>query len=156
MKEIKQIGTSLDLDIVNVQKGRAGVHFDSNNDRGEAMAMTLWLRSSLKVMEKVTSSKNIFRKKDLYNMITSFDWTHVIDSKHTIKCDCIIGDSISDELNNSHFTALTVKNAIVDQIRDVDANGARPDVSVDDPDLVALVYLHKGKILSYFFISIQS
>jgi putative N6-adenine-specific DNA methylase len=154
MKEIKQIGTSLDLDIVNVQKGRAGVHFDSNNDKGEAMAMTLWLRSSLKVMEKVTSSKNIFRKKDLYNMITSFDWTKVIDSKHTIKCDCIIGDSISDELNNSHFTALTVKNAIVDQIRDVDANGARPDVSVDNPDLVALVYLHKGNLVM-FLISIQ-
>ena len=119
------------------------------------MAMTLWLRSSLKVMEKVTSSKNIFRKKDLYNMITSFDWTKVIDSKHTIKCDCIIGDSISDELNNSHFTALTVKNAIVDQIRDVDANGARPDVSVDNPDLVALVYLHKGNLIM-FLISILS
>lgn len=147
LREIKQLGTRFNLDLINIQKGRAGVHFDSNNDQAP-IEMTLWLRSSLKVMEKVSSSKNIFRKKDLYSLISDYDWTKVIDDTHTIKCDCILGDNISEELNNSHFSSLTVKNAIVDQVRDA-SGGTRPSVSVDNPDMVALVYLHKDEATCY-------
>ena len=147
LNEIKQIGLNFDLGITNIQKGRAGVHFDTENE-STPIQLTLWLRSSLKVMEKVCFGKNIIRKRDLYDLVNSFDWTKVIDDSHTIKCDCIIGDSISNELNNSHFTSLTVKNAIVDQIRESNG-GTRPSVSVDDPDLVALVYIHKDEATCY-------
>jgi 23S rRNA (guanine2445-N2)-methyltransferase / 23S rRNA (guanine2069-N7)-methyltransferase len=147
LNEIKQLGINFNLGITNLQKGRAGVHFDTDNERAP-IELTLWLRSSLKLMEKLVSGKNIIRKRDLYDLVDSFDWTKVIDDKHTIKCDCIIGDNISNELNNSHFTSLTVKNCIVDQIREKNG-GTRPSVSVDDPDLVALVYIHKDEATCY-------
>ena len=144
LKEIKRIGTG--KGVSNVQKGRAGVYFDCDNDI-VPIEMTLWLRTSLKMMEKVCSGKNIHRKRDLYDLIYSYDWTKIIDDKHTIKCDCIIGDSVSNELNHSHFTSLTVKNAIVDQLRE--KLGSRPSISVDNPDLVVLVYIHKDEVICY-------
>ena len=144
-QEIKSIGNG--KGVTNVKKGKAGVYFDCDNEI-IPIEMTLWLRTSLKIMERICSNNNINRKKDLYNLIYSYDWTKIIDEKHTIKCDCIIGDNISNELNNSHFTSLTVKNAIVDQLRE-NLSGLRPSVSVDNPDLVVLVYIHKDEAICY-------
>jgi 23S rRNA G2445 N2-methylase RlmL len=46
------------------------------------------------------------------------------------------------DLSHSHFSSLTVKNAIVDQFRE--SSGVRPSVDLDIPDLPLLLYLHRG------------
>ena len=48
------------------------------------------------------------------------------------------------DLCHSHYTALTVKNALVDAVRDAREGGDRPNVDVDDPD-VPLVAVVRGR-----------
>jgi len=48
------------------------------------------------------------------------------------------------ELCHGHFTALTVKNALVDDVRDLREDGDRPNVDVEDSD-VPLVVVIRGR-----------
>ena len=52
--------------------------------------------------------------------------------------------SIPQDLNHSHYTALSIKNAICDLVRDLHPDGIRPSVELDDPDvpLVAILLGH--------------
>ena len=51
----------------------------------------------------------------------------------------------SEAINNTHFGALKVKDAIVDQIRDL--TGSRPSVAKVAPDLRINVRMHHGKLV---------
>ena len=46
-------------------------------------------------------------------------------------------------LNHSHFTALQVKNALIDRQRDL--WGKRSSIDLDEPDLCLHVHLHRGE-----------
>jgi 23S rRNA G2445 N2-methylase RlmL len=50
-------------------------------------------------------------------------------------------------LNNSHFTELVVKDAIVDVMRRL--TGKRPDVDLQNPFAVFHVHLHRGQCWLY-------
>jgi putative N6-adenine-specific DNA methylase len=131
--EIQQLSRARNI---RVEKG--GVFF--TGDKQTALEGLLWLRTSLKLMEKVTEG-TAETKDDLYSLCTSVDWTSMIDQDSTIKCDTTTGVTTA-ELSHTHFTSLTVKNAIVDQFRR--QTGVRPSVDTKDPDLSVLLYLHKG------------
>lgn len=47
----------------------------------------------------------------------------------------------------SHYTSLTVKDAICDQLRD--DRGWRPSIDLDDPDVPLHLYLHRGEAQLY-------
>jgi putative N6-adenine-specific DNA methylase len=49
--------------------------------------------------------------------------------------------SIPKDLCHSHYSALTVKNAFVDKVRDLRSDGVRPDVDLNDPDVPFMVVL---------------
>jgi len=49
--------------------------------------------------------------------------------------------NLPKELCHTHFTALTVKNALVDKCRMERSDGARPDVNIENPDVPILVAL---------------
>ena len=131
--EIKKLTHATDI---RVEKG--GVFF--KGDKTTALEGLLWLRTSLRLMEQVTEGR-AETKDDLYALCNSVDWTSMIDQDSTIKCDTTTGVTTA-ELSHTHFTSLTVKNAIVDQFRS--KTGFRPSVDIKDPDLSILLYLHKG------------
>ena len=122
----------------NIRVEKGGVFF--SGDKQTALEGILWLRTSLRLMERVTEGQ-AETKDDLYALCSSVDWTSMIDQDSTIKCDTTTGITTA-ELSHTHFTSLTVKNAIVDQLRS--KTGARPSVDTRDPDLSVLLYLHKG------------
>jgi 23S rRNA G2445 N2-methylase RlmL len=82
----------------------------------------------------------------LVSYCNSVDWKAIIDPSFSIKCDSIIGQSTGD-LSHTHFSALTVKNAIVDQFRA--ETGSRPSVDLEHPDVSILLYLHRGDATLY-------
>jgi putative N6-adenine-specific DNA methylase len=131
--EIKQLSRAKNI---RVEKG--GVFF--SGDKQTALEGLLWLRTSLRLMQMVTEGR-AETKDDLYALCSTVDWTAMIDPSSTIKCDTTVGATTA-ELSHTHFTSLTVKNAIVDQFRT--KTGARPSVDIKDPDLSVLLYLHKG------------
>ena len=63
-----------------------------------------------------------------------------------MKCECITGQT-SSELSHTHFNALTIKNAVVDQLRE--QYEERPSVNIENPDLPLLLYIHRGKAQIY-------
>ena len=122
----------------NIRVEKGGVFF--SGDKQTALEGLLWLRTSLRLMQLVTEGR-AETKDDLYALCSTVDWTAMMDHSSTIKCDTTVGATTA-ELSHTHFTSLTVKNAIVDQFRT--KTGARPSVDIKDPDLSVLLYLHKG------------
>jgi putative N6-adenine-specific DNA methylase len=132
----KEISTLKGAGNIRVESG--GVFFTGESHT--ALEGLLWLRTPLRLMEMVIEGR-AETKSNLYALCSSVDWTSMIDQDSTIKCDTTTGVTTA-ELSHTHFTSLTVKNAIVDQFRS--KTGSRPSVDTNDPDLNILLYLHRG------------
>lgn len=113
----------------NVQITSAGVSFQGTVQTG--LEALLYSRTALKLMEKIGEGRGLKSKDDLYDLCSSIDWSQHIDIHNTIKCDSILGLNNPPTLSHSHFNALTMKNAVVDQFRT--RVGQRPSVELDDP-----------------------
>ena len=59
----------------------------------------------------------------------------------TLGVQCIVADGVSKDVSHTHYTSLTVKNAIVDQFRD--SCGRRPSVDSENPDLPLIIFLQQ-------------
>ena len=66
----------------------------------------------------------------LYQAAKSIRWLDHMDSFQTIAVHAMVRSS---KIDHSHFAALKIKDAIVDQIRD--EAGERPSVELDEPDV---------------------
>ncbi|GAB2590621.1 bifunctional 23S rRNA (guanine(2069)-N(7))-methyltransferase RlmK/23S rRNA (guanine(2445)-N(2))-methyltransferase RlmL [Nitrincola alkalisediminis] len=76
----------------------------------------------------------------LYDLVQSIDWLELMRPSGTLSVDF---NGRSDAINNTHFGALKVKDAIVDQIRG--ATGQRPSIEKQQPDIRVNVHLAKGQ-----------
>ncbi|MGH8469758.1 MAG: bifunctional 23S rRNA (guanine(2069)-N(7))-methyltransferase RlmK/23S rRNA (guanine(2445)-N(2))-methyltransferase RlmL [Gammaproteobacteria bacterium] len=76
----------------------------------------------------------------LYEGVRAIAWHEHFGLDNTFAVDLNCADSF---LTHSHFGALKVKDAIVDQFRDL--FGSRPTVALERPDLRINVYLYKNE-----------
>ena len=67
--------------------------------------------------------------EDLYEETRSIAWERILRAGATI---AVTARGTNDELRNSHFAALRVKDALCDRMLEVE--GRRPSVDTDDPD----------------------
>ncbi len=67
--------------------------------------------------------------EDLYEATRSITWERILRAGATI---AVTARGTNDELRNSHFAALRVKDALCDRMLEVE--GRRPNVDTDDPD----------------------
>lgn len=67
--------------------------------------------------------------EDLYEATRSIAWERILRAGVTI---AVTARGTNDELRNSHFAALRVKDALCDRMLEVE--GRRPNVDTDDPD----------------------
>jgi 23S rRNA G2445 N2-methylase RlmL len=129
----------------NIVKGKCGVKFQGDDSVG--FSALLNLRTSLKLMELVSTSNDITTKKNLYDWCyQALPWSDLMSVDQSLKCDTVL-HSPSSELSHSHFTSLTIKNAIIDNFRD--RTGIRPSVDIDDPDVPIHVYINRDKASLY-------
>lgn len=124
--------------------GGAAVEFTATGRT--ALQTLLWARTPHKIMESlVVSPPNLHTRDDLHNFI--YDQVNVQQllgngqgGLLTLAVSTtLVGASLPKDLRHSHYTALTIKNALCDAVRDL--RGDRPDVNRDNPDvpLVAVV-----------------
>ncbi len=134
---------------VKVMKSNGVMVAVPHDDYHTPMRMLLSLRTSLRVMELLDETEDeINNKEDLYNRIYSYPWHEIIDHDSTLKVDTILaGASVSSDLSHSHFTSLTIKNAIADKFRSKYNN--RPSVDTVNPDLFICCYLFNNKLTTY-------
>jgi putative N6-adenine-specific DNA methylase len=124
------------------------------------MKALLWLRTAHRIMQVISTSTqldsasgagdewNIVDRHSLYEFIQSTTPVQSIlgDGKGgllTLSVTTVLNGQVPKDLCHSHYTSLTVKNALVDLIRDIREDGMRPNVDVDDAD-VPLVLVLRG------------
>lgn len=102
-----------------------------------AYRLCLWSRLANRVLLVLTRFP-VRSADELYAGIQTIDWRDHLDSKGTLAIDF---SGTSKAIDNTHFGALKVKDAIVDALRD--RMGNRPSVEKRNPDIRVNVHLRR-------------
>ena len=120
-----------------VAAGRAGVRFQG--DLAIGYRACLWSRLASRILLPLAE----FDASDadaLYAGVRDVDWARHLRTRSTI---AVRASTAKSQIDHSHFAALRVKDAIVDQCRD--ERGWRPNVDTEQPDLVIDLYLRSNR-----------
>ncbi len=104
-------------------------------DKAFLYRANLCLRTALRILVPLRS---FAAKTDvqLYKKVRAIDWQNYLSLGKTFLVDTVVN---SPHFTHSHYVALKVKDAIVDQFRD--KTGQRPSVDLDHPDIRVNVYI---------------
>ena len=133
--EVKNLGAE------QVIQKPEGVYFSASMALGYKIC--LWTRLATRVMLKLGEgeAKN---KDELFNAASAINWVEQFNSETTFAIDFV---GYSEEIRNSQFGALTIKDAIVDQFRDQGLE--RPDVDKKSPQISFQARLLKDQVSLY-------
>ena len=129
-QELEQLGAEA------VKPEFAGVAFQG--DQTLLYRVNLWSRLIYRVLMPIVTVK-AFNAEDLYKSVKKLDWSEFLSPDQTLQINCT---GKNPKLNHSHFTALQIKNAIVDQQRD--RHQRRSSIDLDSPDLVINAHIHQN------------
>ena len=110
----------------NVQQKMAGVAFQG--DLAMAYQACLWLRTASRVL-LLLGSFEVKSQQDLYDGVQRIDWPEHLNADDSLAVS--FSSKNNAAINNTHFGALKVKDAIVDQMRA--KFGSRPNVDTEQP-----------------------
>lgn len=122
-----------------------GVAFSADLER--AYTALLWSRVAsriLLVLERVEATDS----DSLYAGVRDIAWEDVVAPGATI---AVNARGTNDQLRDTRYTALRVKDAVCDRLRD--ERGERPDVDAQHPDLLIQVNLHARRATVYIDLS---
>jgi len=120
---------------LNVQQKMAGVAFQGTLET--AYRCCLWSRTANRIL-LMLGSFEVNSQQDLYDGIYAIDWSQHMQADDTLAVSFSCKNNPA--INHSHFGALKVKDAIVDQMRA--RFNQRPNIDTDQPKLRINVYLH--------------
>lgn len=121
-------------------------------DLPTALRVILWVRTAHKVLELLATAEDIRDKDGLYQWIQkTIPVQEVLQAKQsnapwlTLSVQVIRNQvtQLPADLTHSHFTALTIKNCLVDQARALSSD--RPSVDLDNPDVPLVAILHGNR-----------
>ena len=117
----------IELGANNIQIGRRMVSF--TGDREMLYRANFQLRTAIRVLMPILHFRAT-SADEVYDAIQTIDWEQYLTTGTTFAVDSVV---FSSEFRHSKFVAYKVKDAIVDQFRE--RTGARPNISVTNPDL---------------------
>lgn len=120
---------------LNVHQKLAGVAFEG--DLEMAYKACLWSRTANRVFLLLKSFK-VNSQQDLYDGVYGIDWFEHLQPDDSLAVS--FSSKNNPAINNTHFGALKVKDAIVDQMRN--KFNLRPNIDTDRPGIRVNVYLH--------------
>jgi putative N6-adenine-specific DNA methylase len=128
-QELEQLGA------IEVTPGFCGVGFQG--DRTLLYRVNLWARLPFRILMKLHQFP-CQDAEDLYQGVQSIDWSLYLTPDMTL---AVSATGKTKQLNHTHFTALQVKNAIVDQQQERFSD--RSNVEIQSPDLQINVHLEQ-------------
>jgi putative N6-adenine-specific DNA methylase len=132
-QELERLGAK------DVRPDFTGVHFVG--DSALLYRVNLWARTIFRVL--VTLREFPCPDADrLYQEVQNIDWEQYLQPHNTLAVNATGGN---DKLNHTHFTALQVKNAIIDQQRN--QFGQRSSVDTQNPDVLINVHIHQDRCI---------
>lgn len=134
-EELEALGAS------SVTPGFCGVGFEG--DRALLYKVNLWARLPFRILVKL-GEFSCEDADDLYRVVQQIDWQPHLTPFQTLAVHAtgqLTGKG--RRLNHSHFTALQVKNAIVDQQQA--QLGERSSVDPQEPDVAVNVHIYRDR-----------
>ena len=125
------------MSLPGVKEARGGARFEGT--LSDAYRACLWSRVANRVLLPI-GTFDAPTPEALYQGVQSIPWHDHLPDGRTF---AVHMDSSQSAITHSHFGALKVKDAIVDQIRD--RFGSRPDVDIRQPDLQVHVFLFRDQ-----------
>ncbi|MDD1610222.1 MAG: bifunctional 23S rRNA (guanine(2069)-N(7))-methyltransferase RlmK/23S rRNA (guanine(2445)-N(2))-methyltransferase RlmL [Methylococcaceae bacterium] len=122
------------LGIENIKATIAGVAFQG--DLETAYRACLWSRTANRIL-LVLNTFTVKSQDDLYRGVQEINWFDHINPEDSFAVS--FSAKNSEAINNTHFGALKVKDAVVDQMRA--AFGCRPSINTEQPSIRINVYL---------------
>ncbi|MGZ5010298.1 MAG: bifunctional 23S rRNA (guanine(2069)-N(7))-methyltransferase RlmK/23S rRNA (guanine(2445)-N(2))-methyltransferase RlmL [Methylobacter sp.] len=123
------------LGVKNIKATMAGVAFQG--DLTTAYRACLWSRTANRIL-LVLSSFEVKTQDDLYKGVQKINWFEHINPDDSFAVSFSAKNSAA--INNTHFGALKVKDAIVDQMRTKFQK--RPSINTEQPNIRINVYLN--------------
>ena len=133
--EIKNLGGE------QVVQKPEGVYFSASIELG--YKISLWTRLATRVMLKLGEGEAL-NKDQLFKAASSINWLEHFDSETTFAIDFV---GYSEEIRNSQFGGLTIKDAIVDQFRE--QGFERPNVDKKSPQISFQARLLRDHVFIY-------
>jgi 23S rRNA (guanine2445-N2)-methyltransferase / 23S rRNA (guanine2069-N7)-methyltransferase len=119
--EVKNLGAD------NVVQKPEGVYFQASLALG--YKISLWTRLATRIMLKLGEGE-AKDKNELFKAASAINWPSIFEATTTFAVDFV---GYSEEIRNSQFGGLTIKDAIVDQFREQGL--PRPDVDKKSPQI---------------------
>ncbi len=123
----------------NVHETRAGAEFTGTLET--AYRACLWSRLANRVLLPLTEFP-AHTPEELYAGVRTIRWDEHLAPEGTLAVDFT---TTASAITHSHYGALKVKDAVVDQLRD--EHGTRPSVDTARPDVRINVYLHRDQAI---------
>ncbi|MBA6264573.1 MAG: bifunctional 23S rRNA (guanine(2069)-N(7))-methyltransferase RlmK/23S rRNA (guanine(2445)-N(2))-methyltransferase RlmL [Colwellia sp.] len=137
-----------DLKASQVVQKPEGVYFTATIE--EAYKICLYCRLSTRILLKLAEG-DAMNKDQLFATATTVNWSEQFSSNHTFAIDFV---GSSDEIRNTQFGALTIKDALVDHFRDQGMD--RPSVDKSAPDISFQARLLRDNVVIYLDFSGRS
>lgn len=125
--ELRELGAD------NIRPGRRMVAFEG--DKRLLYKANLNLRTALRILKPILK----FKAEDadqVYNKLSEFDWTRIMDVDKTFAVDPVI---YSDHFHHSRFVSYRTKDAICDFFNE--RIGRRPSVRLHNPDILINIHI---------------
>jgi putative N6-adenine-specific DNA methylase len=132
-QELERLGAK------DVRPDFTGVHFTGN--LALMYRVNLWARTIFRVLATLRE----FPCPDatsLYKEVQKIDWQQYLHPHHTLAVNATGGNR---KLNHTHYTALQVKNAIVDQQRR--QFGQRSSIDTENPDILINAHIYQDRCI---------
>lgn len=133
--EIKSLGGE------QVVQKPEGVYFNASLAKG--YHISLWTRLATRVMLKLGDG-NANNKDQLFNTASKINWSDHFSPFSTFAIDFV---GVSEEIRNTQFGGLTVKDAVVDHFTDQGID--RPSVDKTNPDIRFQARLLREEVVIY-------
>ncbi len=131
---------SEELTALGAQNVKVGVAYvNCLSDQLMGYKICLWSRLASRVLWPLAKFEAL-NADSMYKQLLEINWDEHFNVDQSFR---IYFSGTNDEIRNTHFGALKVKDAICDYFRE--KTGERPNVS-DDPDVSIHVRLHRGEV----------
>jgi 23S rRNA (guanine2445-N2)-methyltransferase / 23S rRNA (guanine2069-N7)-methyltransferase len=129
----------------NIEDVPGGVFFEGPPE--VALRCCLWSRVASRVMATLGHAR-VWSEDDIYDAVRELPLDGWFDPDRTIACNV---NTRGEQVKNSHFAALRIKDAVCDHVRD--KTGRRPDVDLKRPDITVAANIRGTK--ADFYVELQ-
>lgn len=116
-----------------------GVHF--RGDKELLYRVNLWSRTIFRVLKPIATVKSQ-NPQQLFRNVQKIPWDEFLQPQQTLAIRCT---GKNPQLNHSHFTAIQLKNAIVEQQQKY--HKMRSSIDTDSPDIVINAHIHQDECI---------